>query len=94
MNNEIGDGLREAFLDLLKTSGTDYDVAGAQRRALKQGKKKEGYVCLQFADEFPIEVGDRVREARSEIHFDVVDSEPVWGANTFLYFEVTTERVS
>jgi hypothetical protein len=94
MSNEIGETFRAAFLEMLQHMGTDCDVRGDHRRALKQTKMKDGYIVFQFADEFPLEVGDRITEHATESHFDVVDMEPVSKAGAFYNFQVTTERVS
>lgn len=72
--------------------GTECDVRGELRRALKQTKKKEGYVVFQFEGEFALEVGDRIRETTIESYFEVVDMEPISKAGVFNHFEVTTER--
>ena len=74
MSNEIGKGLRVAFLEMLKSMGTDCDVRGGVRSALKQTKMKEGYVVFQFADEFALDVGDRITEIAIESRFDVATS--------------------
>jgi len=92
MKDVAGRGLREAFLDALELMGTDCDVRGEPRRALKQTQIKEGYVVFQFADEFALEVGDQIRETTIESYFEVVDMEPISAAGVFNQFEVTTER--
>jgi hypothetical protein len=92
MSDEAGKLFRQAFLDTLQIMGTECDVRGELRRALKQMKKKEGYVVFQFADEFALEVGDRIRETTIESYFEVVDMEPISKAGVFHHFEVTTER--
>ncbi len=94
MRDEVGEDFRTAFLETLEVAGTECDVHGERRRALKQTKKKEGYVVLQFADEFAIEVGDRFMETATETRFDVVDVESVSVAGVFQHFEVTAERVT
>jgi hypothetical protein len=94
MSNEIGKEFRAAFLEMLELMGTDCDVRGESRRALKQTKMKEGYVVFQFDDEFALDVGDRITEHATESHFDVVDMEAVSKAGAFHHFQVTTERVS
>jgi hypothetical protein len=94
MSNENGEGMRVAFRELLDALGADYDVGGDQRRALKDTTLKEGFVVLRFAEEFPIQAGDRIREARSELHFDVVDSESNTCQGILASFDVTTERAS
>ena len=66
MRDEVGEDLRAAFLEMLDLAGTECDVRGERRRALKQVKKKEGYVVFQFADEFAIEVGGRFMEIATE----------------------------
>ena len=93
MRDEVGEDFRAAFLEMLEVAGTECDVRGERRRALKQTKKKEGYVVFQFADEFAIEVGDRFMETATETRFDVVDVESVSVAGVFQHFEVTAERV-
>jgi hypothetical protein len=50
MSNEIGEGLREAFIEMLDEAGTDCHAAGETRKALIQ--EKGGVTLLQFADEF------------------------------------------
>jgi hypothetical protein len=92
MSNEIGNDFRAAFLETLELTGTECDVRGESRRALKQ--TKEGYIVFQFADEFALDVGDRITEHATESHFDVVDMEAVSTAGAFQHFQVTTERVS
>jgi hypothetical protein len=92
MSNEAGKELRDAFLEMLEEMGTECDVRGELRRALKQTKMKEGYVVFQFADEFALDVGDRIRETTIESYFEVVDMEPISAAGVFNHFEVTTER--
>ncbi len=72
--------------------GTNCDVRGELRQALKQTKMKDGYVVFQFADEFALDVGDRIRETTIESYFEVVDMEPISKAGVFNHFEVTTER--
>jgi len=94
MNEEIGNELRAVFLEALSMFGTEFDVGGRQRPAIKQQKMKEGFVVLQFADAFSVQAGDRIRESKSELHFDVVDSRTDTKANVFNHFEVTTESVS
>jgi hypothetical protein len=94
MSNEIGKESRSAFLEMLKLMGTNCDVRGESRRALEQTRMKEGYIVFQFADEFPLDVGDRITEHATESHFYVVDMEPVSIAGAFHHFQVTTERVS
>src|SRR5205823_14464387 len=94
MRDEVGEDLRAAFLEMLELAGTECDVRGERHRALKQTKKKEGYVVFQFADEFAIEVGDRFMEIATETRFDVVDVESVSVAGVFQHFEVTAERVA
>jgi hypothetical protein len=94
MANEIGKALRDAFLEMLELIGTDCDVRGELRPALKQTEIKAGYVVFQFADEFALEVGDRIIEPATESHFDVIEMQPVSKAGTFHHFEVTTELVS
>ena len=94
MSNEIGTTFRHAFLEMLQLMGTDCDVRGELRPALKQAKMKKGYVVFQFADEFALEVGDRIIETATESHFDVIEMQPVSNAGTFYHFEVTTELVS
>jgi hypothetical protein len=94
MSNEIGKNFRAAFLEMLELMGTDCDVRGESRRALKQTKMKEGYTVFQFADEFALDVGDRITEHATESHFDVVGMEAVSKAGAFQHFQVTTERVS
>jgi len=94
MSNEIGKDYRAAFLETLELMGTDCDVRGEPRRALKQTKMKEGYTVFEFADEFALDVGDRITEHATESHFDVVDMEAVSQAGAFQQFQVTTERVS
>ena len=91
MANEIGKAFRDAFLEILREVGTDCDVRGELRRALKQTKIKEGYVVFQFADEFALDVGDRIIETATESHFDVIEMQPVSKAGTFHHFAVTTE---
>jgi len=91
MSNEAGRGLREAFLELLEVMGTECDVRGEPMRAVKQPDLKEGYVVFQFADEFALEVGDRIRETTIEGYFDVVGMKPVSVGGVFNHFEVTTE---
>src|SRR5260370_9458187 len=94
MANEIGKAFREAFLEILKEMGTACDVHGELRTALKQEKMKEGYVVFQFADEFALEIGDRIIETATESHFDVIEMQPISRAGAFHHFEVTTELVS
>lgn len=91
MSNEAGRGLREAFLEILEEMGTECDVRGELRCALKQTTMTEGYVIFQFANEFALEVGDRIREATIEGYYDVVDRKPVSKGGVFNHFEVTTE---
>ncbi len=91
MDNEIGKEFRAAFLEMLKLMGTDCDVHGEVRPALKQTKSKEGYVVFQFADEFALDVGDRIIEIATESHFDVIEMQPVSKAGAFNHFAVTTE---
>ena len=47
MTDEVGRQLRQAFLEMLKSIGTECDVRGELRRAVKQTKIKEGYVVFQ-----------------------------------------------
>ena len=94
MRDEVGEDFRTAFLETLEVAGTECDVRGERHRALKQTKKKEGYVVFEFADEFAIEVGDRFMEIATETRFDVVDVESVSVAGVFQHFEVTAERVT
>jgi hypothetical protein len=91
MANEIGNAFRDGFLEVLKVMGTDCDVRGELRRALKQTKIKEGYVVFKFADEFALDVGDRIIEIATESHFDVIEMQPVSKAGAFHHFAVTTE---
>ena len=92
--DNVGADFREAFLEMLSIMGSDCEAGGEKRKALKQEKKKEGYVVFQFADEFAIEVGDRITEHATETRFDVVDTEATSKAGVFFCFEVTTERVA
>jgi hypothetical protein len=47
MSNEAGRGLSEAFLEILAEMGTECDVRGELRRALKQTTMAEGFVIFQ-----------------------------------------------
>ena len=94
MMDNVGEDFREAFLEMLDVMGTACDAGGEQRKALKQTRKKEGYVVFQFADEFAIEAGDHIVEHATETRFEVVDTEAISKAGAFFCFEVTTERVA
>ena len=61
---------------MLKAMGTDCHVHGGLRRALKQTKIKEGYVIFQIADEFALDVGDRIIEIVTKSHFDLIEMQP------------------
>jgi hypothetical protein len=94
MNNEMGQGARDAFLELLEMAGTKCDVRGQCRAAIKQERKKPGFIVFQFADEFALKVGDRIREVASETYFDVVGFDSPTVAGLPNRFEVITKRVS
>lgn len=93
MDTEAGEGLREAFLAHLEVMGAEYDVGGEQRIAGKNAEMKKGFVVLRFADEFSVKKGDRIREARSELQFDVVEVESNTNQGILTSFDVTALRV-
>lgn len=90
---DIGKVSRDVFLKGLEIGGTRCDAGGEQRKAVKS-KQKSGLTTFLFADEFPLKLGDKIRERATESYFTVTEMEPVSAADSFLYFEVTTKRDS
>jgi hypothetical protein len=87
----IGKSAREAFLLALKLGGTTCDVSGEERKAVKD--HGDGTATrFMFVEEFPLKIGDKIREVATESYFTVTEMQPVAAADCFLYFEVTTRR--
>lgn len=87
---DIGKTARYAFLKGLELGGTTCDAGGEQRKAIKdQGATR---TIFMFPDEFALKRGDKIREIATESYFTVEDVRPVASADSFLYFEVTTQR--
>ena len=89
MNDEIGRGAREVFLEALKQAGTECHAAGERTRALIQEGKSGGPTVFKFANEFELNEGDKIRNWATEEVLTVIKTRPVSTAGCFNHFEVT-----
>ena len=93
MNNEYGKEVRAVFLETVEEIGTDCDVAGEQRKAIRS-EDKNGVVSFAFADEFAIKPGDSIREIATESYFAVLGTRSLSAAGQFHYFQVRVDYTS
>jgi hypothetical protein len=94
MNSGIGEIARTAWEKALELAGTECDAGGERRRAVKIKMKGAATTVFQFAEEFALKRGDKIREIATESYFTVIEAEPISQAGVFNHFEVTTQRTS
>ena len=95
MSNEIGDGARNAFGEVLNAAGEDCQIGGETKRALVKENHAEGIATFSLLPgEFAIKPGDKIKRWATEADYLVISAKQHATAGTPVRFVVTAGILS